>query len=103
MLILAPLFTENPFKCDCRLEPFVDFVKAKQKNGYFEGDTDMCLCSNLRISQRRQENCPDMCSCRCTEYSNVFFMFVDCSSGNLTNAPKLLSNNFKILEVSTFS
>lgn len=61
----------------------------------------LCSAETRAIRLRQHHNCPELCSCRCTEYGYGFSMLVDCSSRNLSLVPHFVENNLPQLEVST--
>ena len=86
----------NSLKCDCSLLSFIIW----QNNGNCRIDVNLCRQSDLLNSTPKLAHCPDACSCQCTKQGNISFMFVDCSSRNLTDFPVFLKNNLMQVKVS---
>lgn len=89
----SSLLIDIPLKCDCKDLPFIDTLKHDKENG-------TCLRSELENNLRKYLNCPDMCTCKCTQIGGGFSMFVDCSSRNLSLIPHFMENNLPQLKVS---
>ena len=88
--------TENSLECDCRHHPLVvDLIKEN-----LHSDVGVCQQSKLGNNLLKNSNCPEMCTCGCTNSGNVHFMFIDCSSKNLSVLPEIFRNNFTLLGVS---
>ena len=101
MVTCLYILTGNPLKCNCSLLNFVHRQKEKRINE----DVDLALQCNSNSSTLKLPNCPDSCSCKCTDYEDDSFILVDCSSKNLTAFPQFWRSNLPHMKVSneTFS
>ncbi|GBN65274.1 hypothetical protein AVEN_57640-1 [Araneus ventricosus] len=79
-------FEGNPFKCDCQLLPFLQYLNSSSVGT----DGPLCTPSN-RTSLLPPAKCPDGCHCFCTQNKDKHFMSVDCSSAGLTELPRLFT------------
>ncbi|CAL1270621.1 unnamed protein product [Larinioides sclopetarius] len=76
----------NPFKCDCQLLPFLQYLNFSSVGI----DVPLCTPSN-QSSLLPPVKCPDECHCFCTQTKGKHFMSVDCSSTGLTELPRLFT------------
>ena len=88
--LTVSILTGNPLKCDCSLLRFIRLVEG---NRLLKIDTVLCLQSDHRNSSQTSSNCPDSCSCKCAEYGKDSYMFVNCSSKNLSAVPQFWKSN----------
>ncbi|KAF8787981.1 Protein toll like protein [Argiope bruennichi] len=79
----------NPFKCDCQLLPFLEYLNSSSVGT----DGPLCTLSN-QTSQLPPTKCPDGCNCSCTQNKDKRFMSVDCSSAELTELPPLFTTEY---------
>ncbi|GBN99792.1 hypothetical protein AVEN_220595-1 [Araneus ventricosus] len=76
----------NPFKCDCQLLPFLQYLNSSSVGT----DGPLCTPSN-QTSLLPPAKCPDGCHCFCTQNKDKHFMSVDCSFAGLTELPRLFT------------
>lgn len=82
---LIIFLTDNPLECNCKLQPFIlRVIKSIRR------DVGVCIQSDADKNHHKSANCPDLCSCECTENGGIYYMFVDCSSRNLSAFPNFL-------------
>ncbi|CAL1270617.1 unnamed protein product [Larinioides sclopetarius] len=79
-------FEGNPFKCDCQLLPFLQYLNSSS----VETDGPLCTPSNQTYIMPPAK-CPDRCNCFCTHNKDKHFMSVDCSYAELTELPRLFN------------
>lgn len=70
------------------------FVLVIRVSEYIKTDIELCSQSDLAYHTLPQpHDCPDMCSCGCTDFAEGPFILVDCSSRNLSAVPQFLKHN----------
>ncbi|GFT68417.1 protein toll [Nephila pilipes] len=77
----------NPFKCDCKLLPFLLQLNSSKIPST---DVPLCTASNeTAINSTPPARCPSECRCDCTQRGHQHFVSVDCSSRGLEHLPTL--------------